>query len=273
METRQCTVCKIVKPLSEFYASKHHAKGHRYECKACSKAKTLATRVARVQRPTPELPSEKHCPRCHETLPAEVFSVDAGNASGLRAYCKPCSSQLTRARQLKHPLPPTAPCNECLRLQSERGRTVDPRPPEERFWAYVDTSAGPEACWPWTGGTQKGYGAFGVRAGLIVRAHRFVWELTHGPIPEGLNVLHHCDNPPCCNPHPKHLFLGTFQDNTMDMIVKGRHGTAKTRLTDALVHYIRSRKGNDSAKRLSKQIDVAPDSIRAIWRFYREKTP
>ena len=274
MDTRQCIVCKIVKPLSEFYSSKHQAGGYRYECKTCAKASTIATRKVRVQRPTPELPTEKHCPRCHVTLSAEAFSVDLGNASGLRAYCKRCTSTLVRARQLKQPLAPTPPCDECLRLQSERGRTVEIRPVAERFWPFVDTSAGPEACWLWTGGTQKGYGAFGIRADLIVRAHRFAWELTYGPIPEGLNVLHHCDTPLCCNPHPKHLFLGTFQDNTVDMVLKKRHYWGKlspdaprlrAKLTLEDARYIRSRKGIETSEALAKQFDVNQRSIQAVW--------
>ena len=263
MNTRQCTACKITKPVSEFYASKHQAGGYRYECKTCSKTHTIAVRKTRVQRPTPELPAKKHCPRCHETLPASAFSVDLGNASGLRAYCKPCSSQLTRARQLKQPLTPTPPCEECLRLQSERGRTVDQRPAEERFWAYVDKSAGPEACWPWMGGLRKGYGAFGVRKDLVVQAHRMAWELTHGPIPEGLNALHHCDNPPCCNPHPKHLFLGTFQDNTKDMYQKERH--KNSHLNHADIRHIRQAKGIQSAIMLASRFNVDRSTIYNIW--------
>ena len=274
MDTRQCIVCKIVKPLTEFYVSKHQAGGYRYECKACAKAHTIATRKVRVQRPTPELPVEKHCPRCHLTLPAEAFSIDLGNASGLRTHCKRCASALALARYYKQPLAPTPPCDECLRLQSERGRTVEVRPVAERFWAFVDTSAGPEACWPWTGGLRKGYGAFGVRKDLVVQAHRFAWELTYGPIPEGLNVLHHCDNPPCCNLHPKHLFVGTFQDNSVDMVLKHRHyqgqfppGTKRprTKITREEAQYIRSRKGLETSEALAQQFQIHQRSIQGIW--------
>jgi len=45
-------------------------------------------------------------------------------------------------------------------------------------------------------------------------------EIEDGPIPNGINVLHTCDNPPCCN--PKHLFRGTQLDNMRDKVQKGR---------------------------------------------------
>ncbi|MGH7024521.1 MAG: HNH endonuclease signature motif containing protein [Caulobacteraceae bacterium] len=51
-------------------------------------------------------------------------------------------------------------------------------------------------------------------------AHRLAWELANGPIPDGLLILHKCDNPVCCN--PDHLFLGTAADNHADCAAKGR---------------------------------------------------
>ncbi len=101
-----------------------------------------------------------------------------------------------------------------------RGRSR--RPATERFWRHVDRSGGPEACWPWTGSVDHhGYGGFRVEPGKLVRTHRFAYALKHGPIPEGMHVCHHCDNPPCCN--DAHHFLGTVADNIRDMWAKGRH--------------------------------------------------
>lgn len=94
-------------------------------------------------------------------------------------------------------------------------------PIEKLFWGKVDIK-GPDDCWEWQAGRfSTGYGSFSTRGLLTtLKAHRISWFFTHGPIPEGLWVLHKCDNRPCCN--PKHLFLGTARDNTRDMMVKKR---------------------------------------------------
>ena len=97
---------------------------------------------------------------------------------------------------------------------------------EERFWAKVDkngptvhSSIGP--CWIWTAHLDEhGYGQFMLRTRKIARAPRFAWALTNGEIPDGLHVLHHCDNPACVR--PEHLFLGSRRDNARDMMSKGR---------------------------------------------------
>jgi hypothetical protein len=91
-----------------------------------------------------------------------------------------------------------------------------------RFWAKVDTSGGEDACWNWTASASHdfGYGEF-MLDGTKRRAHRWTYEQKVGPIPAGMYVLHKCDNPKCVN--PKHLFLGTHQDNCDDMRRKGRH--------------------------------------------------
>lgn len=96
---------------------------------------------------------------------------------------------------------------------------------EERFWPKV-LKCSPSECWFWMG--QRDWAGYGrIRVGSVVDdtramkvAHRVAYELSVGPIPGGLDVLHHCDNPPCCN--PVHLFIGTHADNDRDRDVKGR---------------------------------------------------
>lgn len=81
----------------------------------------------------------------------------------------------------------------------------------------------PNGCLEFTGKRQKtGYGHIGSggKHGQTLLAHRVAWEVANGPIPDGLLVCHHCDNPPCCN--PEHMFLGTKSDNAVDCIRKGR---------------------------------------------------
>lgn len=92
----------------------------------------------------------------------------------------------------------------------------------QRFWVKVQKSRG---CWIWIGakgGSRAGYGVIGRgrRGQGLVYAHRASWELHKGQIPDGLEVLHKCDNPACVK--PKHLFLGTQTDNMRDCAAKGR---------------------------------------------------
>lgn len=87
-----------------------------------------------------------------------------------------------------------------------------------RLWAKVEKT---EGCWNWVGATAHGYGRIGVN-GRTDGAHRVSWVLAYGSIPDGLYVLHRCDNRRCVR--PDHLFLGTAKDNSQDMGSKGRAG-------------------------------------------------
>jgi hypothetical protein len=92
---------------------------------------------------------------------------------------------------------------------------------DERFWMKVQKSNG---CWEWTAYRDPdGYGRFGwarKRRSENILAHRVSWELHYGPIPEGLWICHHCDNPSCVR--PDHLFLGDRSMNMKDCAAKGR---------------------------------------------------
>lgn len=124
--------------------------------------------------------------------------------------------------------PTTATCADCGKSLSSnkltRCRPCDvkarTRPLAERFWEKVDRSAGPESCWLFQGARNaSGYGVLHRSDGTRL-AHRVAYELTNGPIPDGLHLCHSCDNPPCCN--PSHVSPGTDQDNSDDRHARGR---------------------------------------------------
>lgn len=95
-----------------------------------------------------------------------------------------------------------------------------------RFHSKVDRSGGSRSCWEWRAGRYpEGYGEFfqGSRTNNTNRmysAHRIAYKIANGAFPFELLVCHTCDNPPCCN--PKHLWLGTDEDNARDKVKKGR---------------------------------------------------
>jgi len=97
-------------------------------------------------------------------------------------------------------------------------------------------------------------------------AHRLAWQMKHGPIPRGLVICHHCDNPPCVN--VDHLFIGTRGDNNHDRTVKGRTAHPKgekngrAKLTEAEILAIR----NDPRKQyvIAREYGVTKSTVSAI---------
>lgn len=149
----------------------------------------------------------------------------------------------------------------------------------DAFWARVDRR-GPDECWMWHGATiSAGYGSFRWTRQHHT-AHRFAYELANGPIAEGLLVCHRCDVPGCCN--PSHLFAGTYQDNSTDMVRKGRYGPRRNwlqgsqiktaKLTEAQVVDIKSAlQDNVTQTQLARQYGVSVTVIHniahgKIWR-------
>lgn len=143
---------------------------------------------------------------------------------------------------------------------------------EKRFWSHVDKN-GPihpvlgTPCWDWQGCTDPmGYGRIHIGSGgQSFTTHRVAYELTYGPIPEGLIVCHHCDRPRCCN--PAHHFLGSHSDNTADMVAKNRHSHGANhpgaKLTETQVIEARQLYAQGvRAAHLAKKYNVADGTMR-----------
>jgi len=133
----------------------------------------------------------------------------------------------------------------------------------ERFWSKVDVGE-PGECWEWLASkTPVGYGQFGIHYKMC-KAHRVAWFLTYGAIPEGLCVLHKCDNRGCVNPY--HLFLGTRADNMQDA---ARKGQMARKLTAEDVQNIREMitEGNQTYQEIADEYDVSRRTIYDLSRF------
>lgn len=96
-------------------------------------------------------------------------------------------------------------------------------PLPERFWSHVDQRSACE-CWPWTAARYPdNYGMVGIRnqgRATTMRAHALALTLATAEDAAGRFALHHCDNPPCCN--PRHLYWGNQVMNIADMDRRGR---------------------------------------------------
>lgn len=139
-----------------------------------------------------------------------------------------------------------------------------------RFWSKVSKGS---SCWVWTASRMDKlpYGRVCAVKGKPVLAHRLSYAINRGEIPEGMHVLHSCDNPSCVN--PDHLFLGTNEDNVSDKVAKNRqsrmlgeaHPMAK--LTDEDVRRIFTSKAKGVT--LALTYNVSPN---AICRIRKRKT-
>lgn len=141
----------------------------------------------------------------------------------------------------------------------------------------IDRS-GSDDCWEWAGATDAdGYGTLVLRRDdkLVLRkAHRTAYEHFVGDIPDGMYVLHTCDNPPCCN--PKHLFVGTNDDNMQDKTRKQRQSRGETsghaRLTESQMVAIRSLPATRSRKTINDLACRYNVSYFCIWDVVRGRS-
>lgn len=124
-------------------------------------------------------------------------------------------------------------------------------------------------CWEWTGTRHRhaGYGQFRLGPKMIY-AHRASWVIYNGQPPQGLHILHRCDNRLCVN--PGHLFLGTNDENMADMVAKGRqaqrerHGRSK--LTGEQVKAIRGLGGKMLQREIAAMFGIRQQQVSHILR-------
>lgn len=143
-----------------------------------------------------------------------------------------------------------------------------------RFKKHIKVA--PSGCHEWQGHIMRnGYGQFNVN-GKVQLTHRVSYEMSNGCIPQGMYVLHRCDNPACCN--PEHLFVGTQADNMRDAKLKGRSRSplidnprigklnVNAKMTDELVARARSMyaTGGYSQPQLARMFGVSKASMNSL---------
>lgn len=160
---------------------------------------------------------------------------------------------------------------ECGIIDVNSWRVIMRIPVSDRFWKQVNRTG---SCWLWLGPKNNhGYGRTRY-SGKKWNAHRVAWVFSVGLIPDGMHVLHHCDNPACVN--PKHLWLGTHQDNIDDRERKGRNrpplGERQSRhaLTNADV--IAIRKLHKDGRGLTLLANFYGVSRTTIWKVVTRRT-
>lgn len=144
---------------------------------------------------------------------------------------------------------------------------------EITFWKHVEKKS--NGCWEWTASrTRDGYGKVKSKQ-KVYATHRLAYIFTHGSIPDGLCVLHKCDNPVCVN--PEHLFLGTHSDNMQDCVRKGRQGKRSPgpiKLSFDTAEEIRTLFTRGISKHeLSRRFDTTCRNVRAVINYECWKSP
>ena len=152
-----------------------------------------------------------------------------------------------------------------------------PTPLADRLFSKVRKT---KSCWIFLGyRNSRGYGQIGrgPSGTSPVRAHVASWEIHNGAVPDGLYVLHRCDNPPCVN--PKHLFLGTHADNMADMVAKGRvarnERSGRCRISNEAVRLIREEfaRGGVTQTSLAKKYSASVSHICQIINLKARRGP
>ncbi len=137
-------------------------------------------------------PTERTCTLCHKTKPIANFYTHKRRKSGYSERCKPCVAMVNHPGVPYNPHPHSGMAHP------------------DRFWAKVDKTP---TCWLWFGAMNtRGYGSYRWnRKGFL--AHRMSYMLTHGSIPDGLDLDHLCRNRACVN--PDHLEPVTRRENIL----------------------------------------------------------
>lgn len=194
------------------------------------------------------MPVIQECIHCKKLFPSTASRVKAGKGKTCSKECRIASGKYALART----------------------------PIADRFWAKVDQS-NLDGCWTWTGArNNQGYGQLSIGGfkGRLISAHRVAWEITHGPIPAGMNVCHRCDNGAGGCVRPDHLFLGDRSANMQDMVSKGRnvavtqpHRVARgqrsgaAKLTDNAVREIRLLAGTMTHQQIADRFGVSQRAV------------
>jgi len=309
-EGKSCSKCLEWRPLAGFYPQLRARDGLKSICKECLKSYARSHGRARSKDPdavdrlrravreryrrlhpkahardrTHTLINEqegKVCSMCDAWMPLADFWPHKKSWDGLQSHCKRCHGSFQarasyKARRKEH-CAQSYQKHRAAVLERRKAWREDLLPERQipdddlarRLWRKTDVRCADE-CWEWRGRiTSSGYGQISYKAGLIY-THRAAWMVTNGPVPEGKQVCHTCDNRACVNPH--HLWIGDHKLNALDMEAKGRSRhprgemASKAKLTEPQVLEIRRRWEEDHPRytALAREFGVTGPTIRAI---------